>query len=379
MNIAMLGLKSIPVSEVGGGVERHVEELSERLVRRGHTVYVYVRSHELPPRAPRTWRGVRLIALPTIRRKHMETIVHTFLASLHVLFLPVQVVHYHGVGPATLAWIPRLFKPWAKVVVTFHSIDRFHKKWGRFARWYLGFGEWASLHFPHRTIAVSHMIQIYAHRRYRKPPSYVPNGVEINIIRRFDQLANFDLEKKEYFITVARLIRHKGIHYLIQAFRGLKTNKKLVIVGAPSFTEDYADYLARLAADDPRILFVGFQKGEALAQLYAHAYASIHPSESEGLSMTILEAMSYGTAVLISDIPENLEAIDHSGFSFETRNVADLRKKLRELIDNPKKVMTYARKGRTFVRDNYNWDSIVTQTEAVYGSTTPASLRKKTN
>lgn len=366
MRIAMLGLKGIPVGDYGGGIERHVEELAERLARRKHRVFVYVRSYTLTKRQPRTWRGIHLIPLPTIQRKNIETIIHTFLATLHVLFMPVQVVHYHGVGPATLAWIPRIFKPGARVIVTFHSIDRFHKKWGVFARWYLGFGEWAATHFPHKTIVVSHTLQVYVHRRYKTPGVFIPNGVEIRTVRRGDKLAQFKLRRGGYLLTVARLVKHKGIHYLIQAFRGIKTDKKLVIVGAPSFTDDYAEYLAKLAADDPRIIFTGFQSGETLAQLFAHAYFYAHPSEAEGLSVTILEAMAYGSAVLISNIPENLETIDHSGFSFETRNVLDLRKKIVDLLANPNRVRERARKGREFVRRKFNWEQIVKETERVY-------------
>lgn len=366
MRIAMLGLKGIPVGDYGGGVERHVEELAERLARRKHHVFVYVRSYTVGPRTPKTWRGIHLISLPTIQRKNLETIAHTFLATLHVLFMPVDVVHYHGVGPATFAWIPRLFKPWARVIVTFHSIDRFHQKWGWFAKWYLGFGEWAAVHFPHRTIAVSHSLQVYAHRRFRKPAVYIPNGVEVRAIKKSDQLTQFHLKPKGYLLTVARLVRHKGIHYLIQAFKGLTTDKKLVIVGAPSFTEDYAEYLAKLAADDPRIVFTGFQKGETLAQLFSHAYLYVHPSESEGLSVTILEAMAYGTGVLISNIPENLETIDHSGFAFESRNVQDLRKKLVHLLSNPDLVRERAARGRIFMKQKFNWDHIVRETERLY-------------
>ncbi len=368
MKIAMLGLKSIPVGEYGGGIERHVEELAERLVRRGHTVFVYVRSYAMKGKKTRTWRGVHLIPLPTIRRKNLETIVHTFLATIHVLFMRVHVIHYHGVGPATFAWIPRILKPWARVIVTFHAIDRFQKKWGAFARFYLGFGEWAAMHFPHRTIVVSHVLQVYTHRRYKKPALYIPNGVELRTIRKTDALIPFHLRAQNYFLMVARLVKHKGIHYLIQAFRSIKTDKKLVIVGAPSFTEDYVEYLAKLAADDPRIIFTGYQTGEILAQLFAHTYLYTHASEMEGLSLSILDAMSYGAPVLVANIPENIEVIDHSGFSFENRNVHDLRKKMMYALANPDAVRAMARRGKNFVKTVFSWDAIVRETEKVYGT-----------
>jgi glycosyltransferase involved in cell wall biosynthesis len=362
----MIGAKSVPVAEPGGGVERHVEELAERLARRKHVVFVYVRSALQPKRHQKTWRKICLIPLPTVQQKHLGTIVHTLLATLHVIFMPVDVIHYHGVGPATFAWIPRIFKPTARVVVTFHGIDRFHKKWGPFARAYLGFGEWAALHFPHRTIVVSHTLQLYVHRRFGRPGTFIPNGVTTQTIRTTDRIKRFNLRKAGYLLVVARLVKHKGLHYLIQAFRGIKTNKKLVIVGAPSFTEDYAEYLAELAADDPRILFTGFQGGETLSQLFTHAYLYIHPSESEGLSTTILESMAYGTTVLISDIPENLETIDHSGFAFKNQNVHDLRKQLQRLLKNPKVVQERARRGRAFIKQNFNWERVLAATEEVY-------------
>lgn len=364
----MIGAKSIPVGKLGGGVERHVEELAERLVRRRHTVFVYVRREALPKRkrGNPTWRGARLIGIRSPHSKNFGTIIASLLATLHVLFMPVDVVHYHGVGPATLAWIPRILKPRARVIVTFHSIDRFHKKWGRFARAYLGFGEWAAMHFPHQTILVSHTLQVYAHRKFREPGVFIPNGVEARSVRDARLLAPFHLKKDGYLLVVARLVKHKGIHYLIQAFRGLKTDKKLVIVGAPSFTEDYAAYLAKLASDDPRIFLLGFQSGETLDELYAHAYLYVHPSESEGLSVTILEAFAHGTAVLISNIPENLEAIDHAGFSFANRNVRDLRKQLERLLKHPELVRASARKGKVFVKKTFDWDRIVASTLRLY-------------
>lgn len=362
----MLGLKGIPVGTTGGGIEKHVEELATHLVRRGHRVFVYVRSYTLKNKKSRRWHGVRLISLPTIRTKHLEALIHTLLATIHSLFIFADVIHFHGVGPATLAWIPRIFQPFARVVVTFHSIDRFHKKWGSFARTYLGFGEWAATHFPHQTIVVSHALQVYIHRRFGKPGVCIPNGIETKTVKKSNLLASFGLRRQSYILTVARLVKHKGIHYLVQAFRGIKTNKKLIIVGAPSFTDDYAEYLAKLATDDPRIMFLGFQSGEILRQLYAHAYLYVHPSEFEGLSLSILAAMSHGTAALISNIPENLETIDHSGFSFEARNVKDLKKKLMHALAHPKIVEKMRRKGKVFVKKNFDWPTIVEKTEEVY-------------
>ena len=377
MRIAMIGQKGIPfISD--GGVERHVEELATRLVKKGHEVYVYVRPRFIINKQ-KIYKGVKLISLPSIPTKNLDTISHTFLASIHVLFKKVDIIHYHSVGPSTLAWIPRIFKPRAKLVVTFHSIDRFHKKWGPFARTYLGWGEWTATHLPDKTIAVSKAIQKYCKEKFNKDAIYVPSGVAIEKIEAQDKIKQFGLKKDDYILTVARLIKHKGIHYLIEAYRKLESTfgtdpknwpggkiRRLVIVGAPSFTDDYFAYLNKLAEQSPNIIFTGFQGGDTLKQLFANAYLYIHPSEAEGLSMTILEAMSHGTCVLISNIPENLEAIDHSGFSFETKNVDDLYEKLVYLLNFSEGVKRRGERGLKFIKENFDWDKVVEQVEGVY-------------
>lgn len=365
MRIAMIGQKGIPITELGGGVERHVEGLSTRLVERGHDVLVYVRSHIVPSHM-RKYRGVQLVHIPSIATKNFDTITHAFLSTLDALFQKVDIIHYHGVGPATMAWIPRIFSPRIKVVATFHSQDRFQKKWGAFARAYLTFGEWAVNHFPHATITVSHILTRLCKNAFHASPVYIPYAAETKHTRASDKLKKWNLKSGHYILTVARLVHHKGIHTLIEAYHGVPTDMKLVIVGAPSYTGDYLEYLKKLAAEHPNIIFTGFQSGETLAQLFSHAYMYVHPSQSEGLSNTILEAMSYGKCVLIADIPENMEAIDHVGYSFRRGNVKDLREKLTDLIGDPQTVAHHGARSRVYVRGTYNWERAVDATEAVY-------------
>jgi len=378
MRIAMIGQKGIPFNEDMGGIERHVEELSVRLAGLGHQVFVYVRPRFVKE-IRKEYKGVNLIALPSVPTKNLDTITHSFLATINVLFKKVDVIHYHGVGPSTLAWIPRLFKLKTRVIVTFHSIDRFHKKWGFFARLYLGWGEWTACHFPHATIAVSHAIAEYCKQKFNKDLVYIPNGVSVVKVNRDDKISNFGLSHEGYILTVARLVRHKGIHYLIEAYKKVENRfgtdpknwpggkiRKLVIVGAPSYTEDYLKYLKGLANNNPNIIFAGFQKGEVLAQLFANAYLYVHPSESEGLSVAILEAMSHGRCVLISDIPENLEVADHGGYAFESKNIGDLYQKLVYLLDFEETVKRRGEHGLEFIKEHFDWDDITRQVEEVY-------------
>lgn len=349
----------------GGGVERHGEALAVGLAQRGHEVTVCVRSRFLQGKR-RHFRGVRLVPIPSIPTKNLDAITYTFFASLYALFCDVDIIHYHGVGPSTLAWIPRIFHPQARIVVTFHSQDKFHKKWGWFARHYLGWGEWTACKFPHATITVSQTIQKYCKNKFNKNVSYIPNGVAIEKCVGSDQLKKFGLEKNGYILTVARLIKHKGIHYLISAYKKIKTDKKLVIVGAPSYTDDYFAYLTGLAKQNPNIIFTGFQKGKILMQLFCNAYLYVHPSESEGLSLTILEAMGYGKCVLISNIPENLETIDHSGIAFENCDTIDLRQKLVKLLKDPALVQKKGNSALQFIREHFTWEKIINQTENLY-------------
>lgn len=365
LSIAMIGVKGLPVGADAGGVERVVEELAPRLAAKGHEVLVYVRRRYAKDRY-QEYQGVRLQRVPSIPTKSLDTITHTLCASISVLFKDVDVIHYHGVGPATLAWIPRLFKPRAKVVVTFHSIDRMHGKWGIFARTYLHFGEWAALRFPHATIAVSKSIQAYCQKYFEVRPHYIPNGAVARSYPGRDSLSAWGLQPGGYILNVSRLVRQKGIHFLIEAYGRLKTDKKLVIVGAPAFSSEYGVYLKSLSEGNSGVVFTGFQTGRALRQLFANAYVYVHPSMAEGLSVSILEAMAAGRAVLVSDIPENKESIDHSGITFSNANIDDLVEKMQALLNHPKLVADLGAKGRHWVGREYNWDRIAEETESFF-------------
>lgn len=368
MRIAMIGCKGIPAATSrGGGIETHVEELSTRLVQRGHEVSVYVRPYANPKRRTE-WRGVKLITLPTIDRKNLDAIISSLLASFHVLFQPVDIIHYHGVGPSTLSWIPRLFKWRAKVVVTFHSRDRYHGKWSWVARAYLAFGEWTAVKFPHATIAVSHVIKTFCKQMYGADVRFIPNGIEIPAMHPgHDAVTKLGLEPGGYLFTLSRLVPHKAVEDVIEAFKRVQTDKKLVIIGTATYDDvTYENRLHELASDDPRILFVGRQEGLALQQLIANGYAMVHASRYEGLSVAILEAMSYGKLVIMSDIPENLELIDHSGVSFKVGDVASLRDELQWVVNDPELVEDRGIRARDAVQRLFSWNSIVDRTESLY-------------
>ncbi len=352
-----------------GGVEAHVEKLATGLAARGHKIFVYTRPWYTPVKK-KNFEGVKLISLPSIHSKNLDAISHTLFASLDVLRRDYDIVHYHGVGPALLAWIPRLFKPSTKVIVTFHSVDRYHQKWGVLARAALYFGEWAAVKFAHDTITVSKVLQLYAAEKHGADTIYIPNGVDMPKKRSPKLIKKmFGLKKDDYILFLSRLVRHKGTHYLIDAYNKIKPRQKLVIAGGAAFTDDYVKFLKEKAADNPNIIFVGQVQGgsEIWNELYSNAFLFVHPSEREGLPIVILEAMSFGLGVLTSDIPESMEAIAGGhGFSFENKNIADLTKKLRHLLNSPALVRRVGAGAQQYVRQYYNWENIVISVESVY-------------
>lgn len=369
MRIAFIGQKGIPASASSraGGVERHVEGLAVRLAARGHHVTVYCRPYMNPARK-RKWKGVHLITLPTVERKNLDAIVHTFFATIHILFRPADIIHYHAVGPATLSWIPRLFKPRAKIIATFHARDRFHEKWRWYARAYLAFGEWAICHFPHVTIAVSHELQLFCQKMHGRDAVHISNAVTIPAgTVGTAHLRDLGLEPEDYFVMLGRLIPVKAFDDAIRAYKLVASKKKLLIIGDVSFDSlPYKVKLESLAEDDGRVVLMGYRSGEELRELLAHCYAMIHPARSEGLSMAVLEAMSYGKLVIMSNIPGNRELVDHSGVAYPVGNIPALKDAIEWVLSDP--ILTHIRGARAkrVVKNLYSWERMVERTEGVY-------------
>ncbi|MBU0731980.1 glycosyltransferase family 4 protein [Patescibacteria group bacterium] len=365
MKIAMIGQKGIPA--IYGGIERHVEELSVRLVDAGLDVSVYTRPH-YSQSDKKTYRGIKMISTPSLHSKHFDAISHTLTSAVDAMKKDFDVYHFHAVGPALLSFLPRIFRPKAKVVVTFHCIDRQHQKWGRMARLMLWLGEWAACKFAHEVVTVSKTLRHYCYEVYNRKTIYIPNGIS-NVQNEKPSIieSEFGLEKDGYIVMVARLVQHKGVHYLIDAYNQIHgTDKKLVIVGDTAFTDDYVAKVKAMAKDNPNIIFTGYQSGRALNELFSNAYMYVHPSESEGLPIAVLEAAAYGRCVLASDIPANLEVVKECGLVFENKNVDDLREKMEMLLASPEEVEKTGKIARKYVLKHYNWDDIAKQTKRLY-------------
>lgn len=377
MKIAMIGQKGVPA--IFGGIEKHVEELGAQLAKK-HEVLVYARNW-YTPKTVTEFKGMKIVHRGTIHTKHLDAIVHTFVSTMDAIFFKkVDVIHYHGVGPSLLSFIPRILSPKTKVVSTFHCIDRYHQKWNWFARLMLAMGEKASCKFAHQTIAVSKTIQNYALNEYKCYTIYNPNGVaKVDNKINSETLKEFGLEKGKYLTMISRLVAHKGAHYLIEAFKKAKKENpqtfadyKLAIVGGGAFTDDYVNYLHKLAGDDKDIVFTGNQSGQKLEELYANAKMLVHPSENEGLPITVLQAMSYGIPTLVSDIPEHQEVITDSRFWFTNASVDCLVEKMTALLENPILLDQAGNKNKETAEKNYAWEDIAEKTESIYLSDSDA-------
>ena len=364
MKIAFIGQKGIPA--VGGGVERYVEDVAVRLAAHGHDVIVYTRPNYTPA-SQKEHKGVTLRSLPSIATKHLDAGTHSFLASVHAVFAKVDVIHYQSIGPAFFSWIPKILRPKTKIVSTLQSRDYEHMKWGAFARFMLKVGESIMCRCSDELIVVSEAMRNYVATEYNLSPTVIPNGANLyEVLTETNHLKNWDLTKDGYIVAISRLVRHKGLSHLVKAYQSLTTDKKLVIVGTGAYTDDYVQELHDLAAGDPHIIFTGSQTDAALAQLYSHAYLFVQPSESEGLSLALLEAMARRKAVLVSDIRENTEAIGDTGFVFKNKDVADLKCQLEMILANPAEALRKGEAARARIESHYNWDTIVIAIENMY-------------
>lgn len=370
LRIAMFGHKRIPSRE--GGVEVVVEELATRMAKEGHRVTCYnrgghhVSGAEFDTQDRSECKGVKIKTVPTVEKKGLAAVSASFFAAICSAFGRYEVVHIHAEGPASFCWVPHLLGK--KVIVTVHGLDWQREKWkGGFASKYIRFGERMAVKWADEIIVLSKEVQKYFRDNYNRNTIFIPNGVTRPEKKKADWISQqFGLQKGSYILYLGRIVPEKGEHYLIQAFKQLETDKRLVIAGGASDTDDYMKQLKKLASDDDRIIFTGFVQGELLQELYSNAYLYVLPSDLEGMPLSLLEAMSFGNCCLTSDIPECTEVIGHHGFSFKKGNVEDLKEKLQELCEQELTVYNYQEKAADYICRKYDWDVIVQKTLMLY-------------
>lgn len=370
MKIAMIGHKRIPSRE--GGIEIVVEELSKRMTALGHSVTAYNRaSRHVAGKTYDTGKhihnmdGVRIRWIPTPNNRKLNAIVYSFFATCAALCGGYDVLHFHAEGPAAMVPLAKLFGK--KCVVTIHGLDWQRAKWGGFATKFLRFGEKAAAKYADEIIVLSKNVQQYFSDTYGRKTTYIPNGITKPDYRDDCAIANkYGLKRNGYILYLGRIVPEKGIHYLIDAYGALQTEKALVIAGGISHSADYADALKKQAAKYQNILFTDFVQGELLESLYANAYIYVLPSDLEGMPISLLEAMSYGNCCLTSDIPECTEVCKNNAVYFKKSDVSDLKQKLSMLLQNKTLVEQYRSTAEEFILSAHNWDDITASTLALY-------------
>ncbi len=369
MKILMLGHKRIPSRE--GGVEVVVEELSVRMASLGHNVVCYnrkgkhVSGKEFNSEQMNNYKGVELKSVLTIDVKGLAAMTSSFFAALKTAFSKSDVVHFHAEGPCAMMWIPKLFGK--RCVATIHGLDWQRSKWGGFATNYLKFGEKMAVKHADEIIVLSQNVRRYFKETYGRDTVFVPNGVAVPEIKQAQEITEkFGLEENSYILFLGRMVPEKGIHYLINSYKNVKTDKKLVIAGGSSDTNEYYNELKNLSKNDDRIIFTGFVSGRPLEELYSNAYVYTLPSDLEGMPLSLLEAMSYGNCVLGSSIPEIAEVVEDKAVLFKQGNMEDLKDKLQYLCDNEKIVKGFKDTASDYICNKYNWDHITNETIKIY-------------
>ncbi len=372
LHIAMLGHKRIPSRE--GGVEIVVGELSAKMADLGYSVTCYnrkghhVSGDEFDTEALSEYKGVRIKSVFTVQKGGLAAVSSSVFAALKAALGKYDVVHFHAEGPCAMLWLPKLFGK--RCIATIHGLDHQRAKWGRFASWYILTGEKCAAKFADEIIVLSDSVKNYFKETYNRETVYIPNGIAPAEKKEAREITDkFALGKEDYILFLGRLVPEKGLRYLIEAYKSVDTDKKLVIAGGSSDTADFEREIKEIASDDEKIFFTGFVQGRILEELYSNAYFYTLPSDLEGMPLSLLEAMSYGNCCLTSDIPECADVTGEYGITFRKSDVADLKEKMQYLCDNPETVQKYKTASASYICGKYNWDDVVDKTLRLYGVT----------
>lgn len=370
MKVAMIGHKVIPSRR--GGIENVLTSLCPILVERGASVTCYNRSSDKVENeyvgtvTDNQYKGVALKTAWTIRQRGLSAMVASFTAAICAAFGKFDVVHFHAEGPCAAMWIPKLFGK--RCVATVHGLDWQREKWGKgFASKYIKFGERVMVKYADEIIVLSESARDYFRETYGRKTVLIHNGIERPVKKDADRITKlYNLAKDGYICIVSRLTAEKGVHYLIDAYNRIQTDKKLVIAGDTSDTDDYVAMLKEKAAGNPNIIFTGFISGDVLTEIYSNAYAVTLPSDIEGMSLSLLEALAYGNAVLCSDIPENTLVTEDKALHFRKSDVADLAEKLQTMCNREELVQELKKDAAEYILSKYNWQDVASATYALY-------------
>lgn len=361
MKIVVTGTRGIP--NIMGGVETHCEELFPRIAKRGFDVTV-IRRTDYVKDDLKEWNGVKLVNIDSPKKKSFEAIIHTFRAINEAKRLKADIIHIHAIGPALLVPYAKILG--MKVVFTHHGPDYDRDKWGFAAKTMLKLGECMGCMFADEVIVISDVIRNLIKRKYNRTSHVhlIYNGVSQPEICDYPEYFNeLGIEKGKYILGMCRFVPEKNLHHLVEAFTKIKNRDevediKLVLAGDTDFEDDYSRCLREMARKNGVVL-TGFIKGKKLHSLLTNCLCYCLPSSHEGLPIALLEAMSYGVKVIVSDIPANKEVGLPESDYFPVGNVDALTEKLKTVVNQPLQHIDYDMK-------KYDWEKIADQVRDVY-------------
>jgi glycosyltransferase involved in cell wall biosynthesis len=368
MRIAIMGTRGIPANY--GGFETFAEELSSRLVRRGHKVWVYCRTNNVSYEGA-SYRGVHLVKLPTIGTKYLDTPVHTLLSVLHGSSANLDVVLMCNAANAIFAWMPRLYG--AKVALNVDGIERLRKKWGVVGRAWYRLGERLATRTPNAIVSDAAVIQDYYRERYDAESTMIAYGASCSRSESVEELGPLGLEHRRYVLFVSRLEPENNAHIVIEAFRNVETEMKLVVVGDAPYASAYKAHLESSAACNPRIVMTGGVYGELYRVLQSHAYCYVQATEVGGTHPALIESMAVGNAVIANGVPENIEVCGGTALVYAKNDARDLAEKLTYLLSEPDVAAKLREAAQLRASEVYSWERVVDQYEELFAALMPAS------
>ncbi len=361
--LAFIGAKGLPPDMPGaGGGEREIDAKARRLAQRGYEVTVYCRwSYNRHPVTP--YHGVRLISLPSLQKAGLQMLSHTPLATMHAIINnTADIINYHGMGNALFLPLARLSRK--PTLVYMDGIDWERPKWGRMARILLKQAAAAAFRWADALYVDNQVSQQEFAKIFGKSPQVITLAAEKWPPPGDYMLGQFGIAPGGYNLFVGMLHPDKGVHLLLEAYAKLDVDIPLVIVGD---NPDDPTYVCSLKDNcDHRVKFLGYQYGLAARQLFANCLIYIQPSIMEGNSPALMSAMACGRCVVVNGIPQNRETIGDAGVAFEQGNVADLRKKLQDLLTDHGRIATLGLLARQRIADVYDWEKVINELEEVY-------------
>ena len=362
MKIALLGTRGIPANY--GGFETFAEELSVRLAARGHQVTVYCRTQNVGKREP-VFRGVELVLLPAIRHKYLDTVVHTFLATLHLLFHPREIALYCNAANAIFTIAPRLLG--MPTLLNVDGLERKRRKWNALARGWYRLSERLATWFPSEVVTDAAVIQNYYLERYRKASHLIAYGTQTGKLETTKSLDRLGLRPGDYFLYVSRLEPENNALLVVKAFERTSHRQKLVIVGDAPYSHDYIRRLKQTR--DPRIIFPGAIYGTGYHELLSHCFAYVHATEVGGTHPALIEAMGRVCCVLFLDTLENREVAADVGFPYRPSEGALVESLDRVIALSPDKRLQMGQAAMEAARRRYDWEAIVDRYEKLFAET----------